>query len=186
MGVSRDYLNKTHGQFRSNAFVKWRLKDSEAWHHAPALLLCVDAQGVALGLSPGRLGQGWAMSIGDQLSSLTPPGMETIANWADPMGQEDEPPSGDYLVGVRLGLGEALGHTDLVGEVIRVAAALQPAMDCVVALAKAERKAVGGGGSEAGVHPDEAEFEELDPVDEGEELEKAFLLRSILGQRIHC
>ena len=88
-----------------------------------------------MGVSPGRRGKGWSASIRAQLLPLLPADLEHIDNWAHPFRAADAVPGADYLLGVRLTFDVALGDSELADEVERVAAALQPVFDRVMALA---------------------------------------------------
>lgn len=171
--VPSEYWMKTPIVIRANAWTKWILKDTTGWNEAPSLLICADPEGIGVGVSPARRGKGWSASIRAQLLPLLPADLEHIDNWAHPFRAADAVPGADYLLGVRLTFDVALGDSELADEVERVAAALQPVFDRVMALAgsadqAANRTVAPSDGLVEGDSPEE----DAEPEDEGAQLEE--------------
>ena len=175
--VANEYWMKNPPIIRANAWVKWKPKNVTGWNEVCSMIVSATSDGIAIGVTPGRRQSGWSLSIRDELVALLPAGLQVVENYGDPFAVYAVEGAGqarrDFLVGTLIPMDQAVGSPDVAHEIERVAAALQPVFDRIMALAgsadeaTAQSDATGEKPSDLGMTDEGAE-----PADEGAELEE--------------
>ena len=175
--VANEYWMKNPPIIRANAWVKWKPKNVTGWNEVCSMIVSATSDGIAIGVTPGRRQSGWSLSIRDELVALLPAGLQVVENYGDPFAVYAVEGAGqarrDFLVGTLIPMDQAVGSPDVAHEIERVAAALQPVFDRIMALAgsadeaTAQSDATGEKPSDLGMTDEDAE-----PADEGAELEE--------------
>ncbi|HBX10122.1 MAG TPA: hypothetical protein DEG13_10130 [Candidatus Microthrix parvicella] len=175
--VANEYWMKNPPIIRANAWVKWKPKNVTGWNEVCSMIVSATSDGIAIGVTPGRRQSGWSVSIREELVALLPAGLQVVENYGDPFAVYAVEGAGqarrDFLVGTLIPMDQAVGSPDVAHEIERVAAALQPVFDRIMALAgsadeaTAQSDATGEKPSDLGMTDEGAE-----PADEGAELEE--------------
>jgi 5-methylcytosine-specific restriction protein B len=115
--------------YRTDGWVDWRMTGGSG----PSIRVWATCEGVAVGLDPGLVREGWYGEASVALSGVAPPGMQFFGlhhqapNRLEAQG--DQAPTGQFLLGRWFPGDEALDRVDLADDVVAIAAELQPAVD---------------------------------------------------------
>ncbi len=121
--------------YRTDGWIDWRMASGSG----PSVRVWATCDGVAVGLDPGWVREGWYSEASAALSTVVPSGMEFFGlhhqapNRLHPEGTT--PPDRQFLLGRWFADEEALDRVDFADEVVAIAAELQPSIDRLMQLA---------------------------------------------------
>jgi len=124
--------------FRAEAWAAWRLV--EMTNSGPALRVWASADGVAVGLFPGYVRDGWLGEASAEVAPLVPDGFQFFRlDWSDPYTRLVPAGSGpvehDFLLARWFPEEAALGRAGFTEDVLAAASTLQPLFDALAQLA---------------------------------------------------
>lgn len=122
------------GRFRSDGWVAWRVREVAL----ASLRVWVNGEGVAIGLHPGWLNEGWYDKASAAIQPHLPSQVEWFALSSSPLRIEragSVRPTGEFFVGRWFPKEDALDRTDFADDVLTATAELKPAMDELARLA---------------------------------------------------
>jgi 5-methylcytosine-specific restriction protein B len=124
--------------FRAEAWAAWRLP--EMTNSGPALRAWATPNGVAVGLYPGWIRDGWLGEAAAEVAPLVPDGFEFFrVDWSDPSSRlvpvGQSPIENEFLLAKWYPGEAALGRADFADDILAVASTLQPLVDKLAQLA---------------------------------------------------
>jgi 5-methylcytosine-specific restriction protein B len=121
--------------FRTDGWIDWRMTAGSG----PSIRVWATCEGVAVGLDPGWVREGWFGEAASAVATVVPEGMQFFGlhhqepNRLQPTG--GELPDRQFLLGRWFPGEEALDRIDFAEEVVAIAAELQPAVDRLMQVA---------------------------------------------------